>query len=164
MIHSTAQSASAKQKLTIARIRSDLCRVTISDSSSARAHPSHSSPSLSDRRRAIKLPTWGYSHCIGLLIGATPVTRRDTGKWAPALGERGGPIPTVGVPFHPQRLWRRCRCLSGLPLLPPVSTRLRLIALRQSAWERCTQADYPSSLETNHGALTAWIADMTTGW
>ena len=31
-------------------------------SNSARAHPSHSSLSLSNRRRAIKLPNWGYSH------------------------------------------------------------------------------------------------------
>ena len=31
-------------------------------SNSARAHPSHSSLRLSNRRRAIKLPNWGYSH------------------------------------------------------------------------------------------------------
>jgi hypothetical protein len=34
-------------------------------SNSARAHPSHSSLSLSNRRRAIKLPNWGYSHLLG---------------------------------------------------------------------------------------------------
>ena len=48
-------------------------------SNSARAHPSHSSLSLSNRRRAIKLPDWGYSHLRRPPGWGHPVTRRETG-------------------------------------------------------------------------------------